>query len=245
MILHCSNLLRTTCCGGLLLALLGCSRSAVVVMPEEPARAEEAAVKKTVARGQADTTERNSFTFPDDAGGVLLAKVLPPNATEAVRLERSEPSRRSSPSAFMKPPALPLPPSHAVLPRLPDAGKHISLRPRLLLEESLDALPDSPVLPQAPSLAAGVRVRVPSIDVNQPIPLPILSQPMPERASLADPTQTTSTAAALAAPVPSRTNKAPFLKLTLPDPYARRRGKVPLPEESNEFPLGSPQTPRR
>jgi hypothetical protein len=42
-----------------------------------------------------------------------------------------------------------------------------------------------------------------------------------------------------------RATKAPFLKLTLPDPYDRRRTGVPTPEESKEFPLGSPQTPRR
>ncbi|HTU94177.1 MAG TPA: hypothetical protein VMF69_29125 [Gemmataceae bacterium] len=245
MIPRCSNVFGKVCRGGLLLALLGCSRSAVVVIPEEPSRADEPAVKKTVARGQAEEPERNSFTFPDDAGGVLLAKVLPPKATETVWPQRSEAPRRSSASAFMKPPALPLPPSHAAPPRLPEEGRRTPLRPRLLLEETLDGLADTPVLPQELSLPAGVRVRVPAIDVNQPIPLPIQSRPVPERASLEDPTLATSTAAALAAPIPSRSSKAPFLNLTLPDPYHRRRGEVPAPEESKEFPLGTPQTPRR
>lgn len=144
----------------------------------------------------------------------------------------------------MKPPALPLPPSHAALPRLPDEGKRTPLRPRLVIEETLGGLAVPPALPQQLSLPAGVRVRIPSPDVNESIPLPILARPMPERASLEDPTLGTSTAAALAAPIPARTSKAPFLKLTLPDPYDRRRGEVLAPEESKEFPLGSPQTPR-
>ena len=244
MSLRCSKLLGNVCCGGLLLALLGCSRSAVVMVPEESSRAEEAVAQKTVARGQAEEPEENRFIFPDDSGGVLLAKVLSPTAAETIRSERTEPRRRSSPSASMKPPALPLPRSHAVLPRLPVEGKRTPLRPRLLLEETLDGLPESPALPQALSLPAGVRLRVPSIDVNQPIPLPISSRPVAERVSLEDPTREASTAAALKAPIPSRTAKAPFLKLTLPDPYDYRRGEVPAPEESKEFPLGSPQAPR-
>src|SRR5690242_9007661 len=131
MILPCSNLLRVVCCGALLLALLGCSRSAVVIVPEEASRADEPTIKKTVARGHADESEGNTFTFPDDAGGVLLAKVLPPKQPEIMRPERTESPRGSSSSTFMKPPALPLPPSHAALPSLPDEGKRSPLRPRL------------------------------------------------------------------------------------------------------------------
>src|SRR5690348_6371579 len=101
MILRCSNLHRDVWRGVLLLALLGCSRSAVVMGPEESSRADEPAIKKTVARGQAGESEGNRFTFPDDAGGVLLAKVLPPKPVEIMRPERTEPPRRSSSSAFM------------------------------------------------------------------------------------------------------------------------------------------------
>lgn len=244
MILCCSHRHRDVWCGVLLLALLGCSRSTVIMVPEETSRADEPAIKKTVVRGQADESEGNRFTFPDDAGGVLLAKVLPPKPVELMRPERPEQPRRSSSSAFMKPPALPLPPSHAALPSLPDEEKRTPLRPRLVLEETLDGLPDVPELPKPLSLPAGARVRVPSIDVNQPIPLPMLSRPVPERASLDDPTLEASAAAALAAPILSRTSKAPFLRLTLPDPYDRRRGEVPALEESKEFPLASPRTPR-
>lgn len=82
-------------------------------------------------------------------------------------------------------------------------------------------------------------------NVNQLIPLPILAQPAPDRASLDDPTRDASTAAAIAAPIPPRTRKAPFVKRTFPDPYERRRTDVPVLEESQDFPLGSPQQSRR
>src|SRR5262249_51795249 len=124
-------------------------------------------------------------------------------------------------------------------------AKRIPLRPRLVLDETPSGLPDSPILPQLPSLPDGDRVRVPSVDVNQPIPLPMLARPVADRAPLDDPTADASAVAALAAPIPSRTTKAPFLKLTLPDPYDRRRSETPTSAESSEFPVGTPQTPRR
>jgi len=114
-----------------------------------------------------------------------------------------------------------------------------------VIDETLSGLPDTPLLPQIPSLPEGGRVRVSSVDVNQPLPLPILAQPISDRASLDDPTAEVSSAAAVAAPIPPRITKAPFLKLTLPDPYDHRHIGVPASEESKEFPLGSPQTPRR
>lgn len=228
-----------------MLALLGCSRPTVVMAPPDPSQADEPAVHKTAAREQADQPEEDPFAFPDDAGGVLLAKVLPPKAVETAWRQPTGPLRRSSVSTLMRPSALPLPPSHADLPRLPDEEKCAPLRPRFVLEETLGNLAKAPVLPQPSSLPAAARVHVPSLDVNQPPPLPMRTRPAPDRASLDDPTWEASTAAALAAPIPARAVKAPFLKLTLPDPYGRRRTGVPAAEEAKDFPLGSPQTPRR
>jgi hypothetical protein len=239
-----SALLVKVCCGGLLLAVLGCSRSAVVVTPEGASRADEPAAPP-VARGKIDEPAGTPFAFPEDAGGALLAKVLPPKEPEAPRTDRSKPARRPATSRQMESPTLPLPPHRAAMPRLPASAKLIPLRPRLVLDETPSGLPDSPILPQLPSLPDGDRVRVPSVDVNQPIPLPILTRPVADRAPLDDPTADASAAAALAAPIPTRTTKAPFLKLTLPDPYDRRRSETPTPAESSEFPVGTPQTPRR
>jgi hypothetical protein len=237
--------IKMLCWSVLMLGLPGCSRSAVVMLPENTSSTYEATSQKTVARAQSDDSETASFAFPEDAGGALLAKVLPPKDVEWTQLERSGMPRLSSASAFMKPPALSLPPSHAVLPRLPDEARPSRLHPPPVLDETLVSLPDTPALPEPPSLPDRGRVRVPSIDVNEPIPLPILARPVSDRASLDDPTLDASATAATAAPIPLRTSKAPFLKLTLPDPYDRRRTDVPAPEESKEFPVGSPQMPRR
>ena len=236
-----SDLLAKVCCGGLLMALLGCGRSAVVVAPEGTSLADE----PVVARGKADEPADTSFTFPEDAGGELLAKVLPPKEPQVPRPNRVEPRGVTSASQRMKPPSLPLPPSHASLPRLPASAPSAPLHPRLILDETLGGIPDALVLPQIPSFPDFGRIRVPSPDVHEPLALPIVGQPVSDRASLDDPTDDASTAAALSAPIPARTTKAPFLKLTLPDPYDHRRTGVPALEESKEFPLGSPRTPRR
>jgi hypothetical protein len=235
-----SALFVKVCWSGLVLAVLGCSRSTVVVAPENASHAEESPA--SAGKPSAETP----FAFPEDAGGVLLAKVLPPKQPTASRLDRAEPPKYPSASRQMKPPTLPLPPNQAAMPRLPSAIKPASLRPHLVLDETPSGLLDSPVLPSLLSLPEGVRVRVSSVDVNQPIPLPILAQPVSDRASLDDPTADASTSSALAAPIPSRTAKAPFLKLTLPDPYDRRRAEAtPTPAEQTEPPLGTPQTPQR
>jgi hypothetical protein len=247
MLLRSSCMLRTMCCGGLLVALFGCRRSAVVVVPERASHAEESTAEpRQVARGKDAEVENAPFAFPDDAGGVLLTKVLTPKETEAARPDRTHPLRRSSSTARMKPPTLPLPPSHAAMPHPPLLVKSAPLRPRLAIDETLSGLPDTPALPQPPSLPERGRVRVSSVDVNQPIPLPIRTRPISDRASLDDPTVEASSAAALAASIPRRITKAPFLKLTLPDPYDRRRDEtIATPAEQTEPPLASPQTPRR
>jgi hypothetical protein len=236
--------LRQMCYGGLLLAAMGCSRSAVVVAPEGASHADELAATPIV-RGQDGESDGASFSFPDDAGGVLLAKVLPPKETEAARVDRTEPLRRSALSANWKPPALPLPASHAAMPRLPDPAKPVPLRPRLVIEETLDGLSDVPVLPQLPSLPDAGRVRVPSVDVNEPLALPVLAHPVPDRASLDDPTAEASVEAALTATIPPRTAKAPFLKMTLPDPYDHRRPETMTGLPETEQPAaGTPRIPR-
>ncbi len=227
----------------LLLAVMGCSRSEVVVTPDSATRADEPATR-LAARGQDGEADGAGFSFPDDAGGVLLAKVLPPKDMEAVRLDRTERRHRSAPAKNLNPPALPLPAAHAIMPRLPAPTKPAPLRPRMVVEETLGGLSNAPVLPQLQSFPDAGRVRVPSVDVNEPVALPILAQPLPDRASLDDPTEQASVEAALAAAIPPRSAKAPFLKMTLPDPYDHRRTEtIPAPEELSEPPIGTPRTP--
>ncbi len=244
MMCRSSTWLAIMCWGGFLVALAGCSRSAVIVAPEGATHAEELG-PAVLARGQSDEADESAHLFPDDAGGRLLAKMLPPREPDNLRLPRPGVPRPVSASIRMNPPDLPLPPSQSAMPRLPAPARTTPLRPRLVLEESLGGWTEALVLPQQQSLPDAGRVRVPSEDVNQPISLPIVNQPVPDRASLDDPTTDASTAAALAAPMPMRTTPAPFLKQSLPDPYDHRRGDAPTLAESREFPLGSPRTPRR
>lgn len=231
--------------GGLFLFLPGCGRSTVLMTPHNASLVEEAPLETSLARAQTEESEPSPFAFPDDSGGVLLAKVLPPKDVESALLQRPHAPHRALDSSFDKPPTLDLPQSLVALPRLTDDGIHSTLRPRLVADETLGAFPDSLPLPQTPALPDMGRIRVSSPDVNRPIPLPILAQPTLDRASLDDPTHDASTIATLAAPIPPRSNKAPFLKQTLPDPYDHRRTDIATEEESKEFPLGSPQTPRR
>jgi hypothetical protein len=245
MMPHSFSLPRKVGYAALVLALAGCSRSTVVGTPENSSLADGPPVPEKIVRAQAEETEPAPFAFPDDAGGELLAKVLPPKDMEPTVIDRPPSPRRALGSAFDKPPALPLPPSRADVPRLPANGRRLALCPRLVAEETLGTASESLRLPPTPPMLEKGRIRVPSPDVNQPIPLPILAHPVSDRATLDDPTLDVSTAAALAAPIPPRSSKAPFLKQTLPDPYDRRRDGAPSPEETKEFPLGSPQTPRR
>jgi hypothetical protein len=236
---------RKWACTALVLALAGCSRSAVVVTPETSSLADEPPTAAKVVRGQAEDAEPERFAFPDDAGGELLAKVLPPKDVEATPRHRPPSPRRITASALDEPPVLPLPTCLAVLPRLTGDDNRLSLRPRLVAEETLGVSNDAPPLPPTPPMPDNGRIRVPSPDVNRLIPLPLLARPASDRAALDDPTLDASTAAALAAPLPPRGSKAPFLKQTLPDPYDNRRTDVSTPEESKEFPVASPQTPKR
>lgn len=237
---HSYDLQARRACFALVLALASCSRSTVVMTPDNAARAPAGEAKASAE----PTHGVDGFTFPDDDGGVLLAQVLPPQAGEPEPLDRPPSPRQTLDSAFALPPLLPLPTHSVAFLRLPADGERSPLRPRLVAEESLVAAYDA-APPPTPPLPDNGRIRVPSPDVHRPIPLPILARPVPDRASLDDPTLDASTAAALAAPIPPRTSKAPFLKQTLPDPYDRRRADAPTQEETKEFPLGTPQTPRR
>jgi hypothetical protein len=84
-------------------------------------------------------------------------------------------------------------------------------------------------VPQTP------RVRPAARDLNEPVPLPLLGHRQPEPSSLDDPTADASRAAALAAPPPGRTNPAPFVRPSVPEPYEYRRSAGPrarVPDEA-------------
>jgi hypothetical protein len=190
-----------------------------------------------------DVTENDAFRFPDDRGGQILSKTLPPSERSPAGHDAPAP-RHLPPPAHLDKPSLPLPPSQADMPRLP-TGKTPSLRPRPLPEElPLVGHKSDPLVPETQYLHAGDRIRVPSVDVNKSIPLPILAQPVSNRAPTDDATSTVSQAAALAGTPPGRASSAPFLKLNLPDPFENRLKPPEVPVE-DVAPLHTGSRPAR
>jgi hypothetical protein len=218
---------------GLLLGVAGCSRPALMTTAETAsprvARAQSEGEEADLSRRKPDT-QGPGFRFPEDPGGVLLAKTLAPAGSLDPRAGHATRPQRQPPSPRLETLTMPLSASSATIVRLPERPRQ-PLQPRLITEETLGGF-DQPTLPQVQTLPVGGRVRLSSPAASQP--LPILGQSVPDRASLEDATQDAATAAALAAPLPRRTTPAPFLRLTLPDPYENRRpvGMAPLPEES-------------
>jgi hypothetical protein len=205
-------------------ALSGCSRTAVTLAPPYAGAGQE--VRLTTNAPQESnqaTAATEGFRLPDDHGGELLAKVLTPEVRPATQDDLTGP-RRFPRSPAVETPAIPVPPGQADVVRLPRSNAGSTVRPGPLPEDlPLAGYHDTPPPPEPKTLLTGERVRVPSEDVNQPVPLPLLGQVTPDRAPLDAPTAEHSLAAAVAAQMPARTNPAPFVKLTVPDPFENRQ----------------------
>jgi hypothetical protein len=211
-----------------------------LVVRTSPAEEEPAAGAKEAA-APADTV---AFQFPSDRGGELLSKELTSPATRPLA-EPVTKQRRGKVPAYLESPDLPLPPSVAdrAMPfRETPARKPIL--PRLVTPEPLFDQALQVALPQAVPMPGGARTREAGMDINKPAPLPILGQPVPDRASLADATADASAAAVVAAPMPVRRLNVPFLRLALPDPFENYRPlRLPLPPESTDPVTASPRVP--
>ncbi len=191
-----------------------------------------------------EPSDKEGFRFPDDKGGALLARLLSPSLDPKTPVVKQP--RRLPPPASLESPTLPLAPVVVSLPRVSLTPKRPGLTPRLVLDETLDGA-GSPILPQSRALVTGDKTRMPSVDVNQPVALPVLARPTPDRASLEDPTTEASAAAAVSAPAPQRTASLPFQRLSVPDPFEHRTAVhlKETPADETTPPLGSPRTPGR
>lgn len=187
----------------------------------------------------------DGFPFPEDRGGRLLARLLPPRDAAPATIEAPAEPRRLPPPAPLAEPTLPLPPGQAPPPRLLPTPPRPS-RPGPLPGEPLPSAVGQLPLPASPALAVGERVRLPAEDVTRPVPLPVLAQPVPDRAPLDDPTAEASTAAVRATPPTERAGPVPFQRLNLPDPFEHRRllRPLPMPEEEPAPPAAAPRLPR-
>ena len=136
--------------------------------------------------------------------------MLPPADVHGPLTEPAAGPRRAPAAGLSTPRPPPPPPSLAPPPPVLAERNRKPVQPRLVVEETLGLGRGDPEPPQPRSFVVGDRIRLPSADVNQPPPLPILAQPTADRASLDDPTVDASAAAATAATMPQRTNAVPY-----------------------------------
>jgi hypothetical protein len=203
--------------------LAGCNRPAAAELPSQDVTAEVSApVAQRPREAQPAETALEEFRFPDDRAGRLLARLLQPQTRIAFYSADVAAPRRASPSAIDQPSA-PLLPAQTPPVRLRlDKGPG-PLRPGPLPGEVVpNGLIDTR-LPERIHLPAGDRVRLPSPDITSPAPLPLVGQAVTDRVSLDDPTADLSLSAALTAPAPKRTQPAPFIRLSVPDPFENRK----------------------
>jgi hypothetical protein len=92
-------------------------------------------------------------------------------------------------------------------------------------------------VPKEVELPTKPLIRLPSLDVHTPLPIPILGQQQKDRASLGEPALDASLAAALKPITPTRDRPVPFAPLNLPDPFENvRTGQLRNPPEESPMP---------
>jgi hypothetical protein len=248
------TLLLTLVAGGgtLWFTLLGCGGQRETPGTGEEARKKTGEVSGEKPAGKDAETKKSdsepapvaeSFRFPDDPGGRVVARVLAPPEFLPVnkqQTQRTKPAPRS-----LEHPSVPLPQQIASLPRLnegklgrPPLPQLVTPEPLLGIEESFGALP------QSLSFPALDRVKIVTPDVAVPVTLERMAQPVAEKVATTDPTLDASKAAVLSEPLPSRETPVPFLKLTLPDPFENQEtGRLPA-TEPEALPDGTVRPPR-
>jgi hypothetical protein len=142
-------------------------------------------------------------------------------------------------------PAMKIPGSAATTPKPPTISMK-PVRPSLAPEGApLSHARSEPVPPVALVLPEQPLLRLPSIDLERPLPVPLLAVQVRDRTSLADPSLEASVAAALAPQRPVRTQPVPFAPLNLPDPFELQTQVKPRTtlEESSQPPAIQPWRP--
>lgn len=130
----------------------------------------------------------------------------------------SDPQTLAMPGKLAEP--FVLPPKYAGLPPRITGLAGRAIYPHLTAEPTpLLAQRQAPTTPDVPVQPTTALVNLPSIDAYQPSTVPILGQPVPNRASLADATLEASVQATLKERPPGRTIPAPFVPQGLPDPF--------------------------
>ena len=101
----------------------------------------------------------------------------------------------------------------------------------------LVAFREQPQGPKEAKLPTKPLIKLPTVDVHTPLPIPILAQPAKDRASLSDPAFGASLDATLKQIAPRRDRPVPFTPINLPDPFENvRYGQLRNPPEENPMP---------
>ncbi len=203
-------------CAGLLLGMQGCSSSSERISADDSRRVALAPSEEKAATLEAP------FRLPADAAGKLLGQVVPPAAHPGRLDNPNRETPRDRTQAHLAEPTAPLPDMTPDPPRTPALVKRSPVRPELMHSEVLEESFLEPDVPSRPSFATGKRIQMRSEDVTLPPPLPVLSQPLPDRVPLDDATKEASTMAALSASMPVRSTPAPYQRMRVPDPYENR-----------------------
>jgi hypothetical protein len=187
--------------------------------------------------------QEDGFRFPNDKGGQLLGALLTPGDRQRV-VTINAGRKVFAPLRGLEQPETPLLPSQAPAALLPPPRSPATPRPGHAPEETpLTSARGRPLPPQSQTLATGLLVRTASAPPDQPLRVPTLATPVPDRASLDDPTRDASLGAALMAVPPSRPGPAPFLRLGAADPFENREAvKVRTPPPELTLPVTT--TPR-
>ncbi len=105
----------------------------------------------------------------------------------------------------------------------------------------LTAFLDRSAPPTAIELPTQPLIRLPAVDVASPSPIPILSRPVKDRASLGDPAFDISLDAAMKRFTVARDQPIPFTPINLPDPFENLRyGQLRNPPEEAATPAVVP-----
>lgn len=96
---------------------------------------------------------------------------------------------------------------------------------------------EQPKGPKDVELPTKPLIKLPSVDVHAPLPIPILAKPVKDRASLGDPAMQASLDAAMKPISARRDRPVPFSPLNLPDPFENaRQAELRNPPEENPMP---------
>lgn len=223
--------------------MAGCNQSpppAAAVAPVAVAEEKAAPVTKDLPPAERKTeriADGGTFSFPDDAGGKALTKLVTPpvpapmpSTVPVVPKERRLPAFLDAPApltfdATSAPPRLPLPDAKPARPTaLPDR-----------VPSDLGGL--LPQLPPRGEFATGPLTRSDARNVSVLPELPPLSpRPVADRGPLTDPTIDFTARSVINPNLPLRTEPTGFVRINLPDPFEHveaAKPRTPVAESPN------------